>query len=122
MYFFDTAYVQGDVGVRWENACATMLLKHVHFEQDTLGKQCTLHYVRTKEGAEVDFVLCERGEPRQFIECKHANNKPAAALIKFAKLFPQAQAIQLVRELRQEEYRSPVAIISAAKWLAELSA
>ncbi len=122
VYFFDTPYVCGDDGVQWENACAAMLLKHVHFEQDVLGKQFTLHYLRTKEGAEIDFVLCEGGEPVQLIECKHADRQPASALIKFAGQFPQAEAIQLVRELRQEEFRRPVSIIRGADWLAQLSA
>ncbi len=125
VYFFDTAYVIGDEGVKWENACAAMLLKHVHFEQDILGKSTSLHYLRTKEGAEVDFVLCENDAPVRLIECKHANNHnnhPAPSLIKFAKLFPEAESIQLVRELRQEEYRRPVSIVKGAEWLAELSA
>jgi len=122
VYFFDTPYVFGDAGAQWENACAAMLLKHVHFEQDVLGKQTTLHYLRTKEGAEVDFVLCEGGDPVRLIECKYADHQAASALVKFAGLFPQAEAIQLVRELRQEEYRRPVSIIKGAEWLAQLSA
>ena len=122
VYFFDTGYVRGDDGVKWENACATMLLKHVNFEQDALGKQSSLFYLRTKEGAEVDFVLCDDGVPTHLIECKHADNRPAPALIKFAALFTAAQAIQLVRELRQEEYRRPVSIVKGAGWLAELAA
>lgn len=122
VYFFDTGYVRGDDGVKWENACATMLLKHVNFEQDVLGKQSSLSYLRTKEGAEVDFVLCDEGVPTHLIECKHADNRPAPALIKFAGLFTEAKAVQLVRELRQEEYRRPVSIVKGASWLAELAA
>lgn len=122
VYFFDTGYVCGDDGVKWENACATMLLKHVNFEQDTLGRQSSLAYLRTKEGAEVDFVLCDEGMPTHLIECKHADNRPAPALIKFAGLFTEAKSIQLVRELRQEEYRRPVSIVKGADWLAELAA
>lgn len=122
VYFFDTGYVRGDDGVKWENACATMLLKHVNFEQDTLGRQSSLAYLRTKEGAEVDFVLCDEGVPTHLIECKHADNRPAPALIKFAGLFTEAKSIQLVRELRQEEYRRPVSIVKGADWLAELAA
>jgi hypothetical protein len=122
VYFFDTGYVQGDDGVKWENACAAMLLKHVHFEQDILGKRSSLHYLRTKEGVEVDFVLCEDGTPTHLVECKYADNRPAASLVKFSALFPEAQSIQLVRELRQEEYRSPVSILKGAAWLAELAA
>lgn len=122
VYFFDTGYVQGDDGVKWENACATMLLKHVHFEQDVLGKPSSLCYLRTKEGAEVDFVLCHAGLPTDLIECRHRDNRPASSLIKFAKLFPDAKPIQLVRELRQEEYRQSVNIVKGADWLTELAA
>lgn len=122
IYFFDTGYVRGDDGIKWENACAAMLLKHVHFEQDALGKYSSLNYLRTKDGAEVDFVLCDGGKPSHLIECKHADNRPASSLIKFAEMFPEAKAVQLVRELRQEEYRRPVSILKGADWLAELAA
>ncbi|HIJ96533.1 MAG TPA: ATP-binding protein [Desulfuromonadales bacterium] len=122
VYFFDTGYVLGDSGIKWENACATMLLKHSNYQQDVFGIDSSLHYIRTKDGAEVDFVLCEAGSPSLLIECKHADNRPGSSLIKFAELFPNAQTIQLVRELRQEEYRNHVSILSGAKWLAELKA
>ncbi len=122
IYFFDTAYVLGDDAVQWENACATMLLKHAHYEQDVLGQATSLHYLRTKEGVEVDFMLCENDEPTQLIECKHADYRPASALIRFSALFPNADAIQLVRELRQEEYRNSVMVVKGAAWLAELKA
>jgi hypothetical protein len=122
VYFFDTGYVRGDNGIKWENACATMLLKHVHFEQDRLGKETSLQYLRTKDGAEIDFVLGESGSPTHLIECKHADNRVSSALIRFAGQFPDADAVQLVRELRSEEYRRPVSIVRGADWLAELSA
>ena len=109
-------------GIKWENACAGMLLKHVHFEQDARGKPASLHYLRTKDGAEVDFVLCVDGNPTHLIECKLRDNRPAAAFVKFARLFPNALSIQLVRELRQEENRQPVSILQGAAWLAELAA
>jgi len=121
-YFFDTGFITGDEGAKWENACAAMLLKHVHFQQDSHGKQTTLHYLRTKDGAEIDFLLCENDTPTHLIECKHADNHPTAAVMKFGGLFPQAQTIQLVRELRQEEYRRPVSILKGAQWLATLDA
>jgi uncharacterized protein len=121
-YFFDTGYVRGDEGAKFENACAAMLLKHTHFRQDTLGKQTDLHYLRTKDGAEIDFVLCDDGAPTHLIECKQADNRPTSTLIKFAGQFSSAQAIQLVRELRREEHRHPVSILRGANWLAELTA
>ena len=87
-----------------------------------MGKRASLHYLKTKDGVEVDFVLCEDGMPTHLVECKHADNRPAASLVKFSVLFPDAQSIQLVRELRQEEYRRPVSILKGAQWLAELAA
>jgi len=122
VYFFDTGYISGDDGIQWENACAGMLLKHVHYQHDVLGRNTTLHYMRSKEGAEVDFVVCENGDPVWLIECKHADHRPAPSLIRFAGCFPDAKVIQLVRELRREEYRKPVMIARGADWLAELAA
>jgi hypothetical protein len=39
-----------------------------------------------------------------------------------AARFPKARALQVVRELRQEEKRGDVYIVRAADWLAELAA
>jgi hypothetical protein len=47
------------------------------------------------------------------------------AISRFGRLaarFPKARAVQLVRELRQEEKRGDVSIVRAAGWLAELAA
>lgn len=122
VYFFDTGLVRGDDGLRFENAVAAMLLKQVHFRQDALGKAAGLHYIRTKDGAEVDFVLSEDNQLTQLIECKLADATPARALVNFAGKFPQAEAIQLVRDLRQEEYRQAVQVSAAAPWLLRLDA
>jgi len=122
VYFFDTGLVRGDEGVRLENTVAAMLLKHVHFQQDAHGKSTGLHYIRTKDGAEVDFALSEDERLTHLIECKLADNSVHRALAGFAGKFPQAEAVQLVRDLRQEEHRAPVQITDAARWLAELAA
>jgi len=122
VYFFDTGLVRGDDGIRLENAVATMLLKHVHFLHDARGKSTGLHYIRTKDGAEVDFALSEEERLTHLIECKLADTRVHRALAGFAEKFPQAEAIQLVRDLRQEEYRVPVRIVDAAGWLGSLAA
>jgi hypothetical protein len=122
VYFFDTGLVRGDDGIRLENAVAAMLLKHVHFQQDAQGKPAGLHYIRTKDGAEVDFALSEGDALTHLIECKLADNKVHRALAGFAEKFPQTQAVQLVRDLRQEEFRASVQVVDAARWLAGLAA
>ncbi|MCE2724773.1 MAG: ATP-binding protein [bacterium] len=122
VYFFDTGLVRGEQGVRLENAVAGMLLKHTQFLEDSSGKKKRLHYIRTKDGAEVDFALSNEGNLTQLIECKLGDNKPHKALARFAEQFSEAAAVQLVYDLRQEELRHGITITDAAKWLAALAA
>lgn len=122
VYFYDIGLVRGDDGLRFENAVACMLLKHVHFLADARGQATGLHYVRTKDGAEVDFALARDGELVQLIECKLSETQPHRALQRFATEFPQADAVQVVRHLRQDEQRGAVRITQAAAWLAGLAA
>jgi predicted AAA+ superfamily ATPase len=122
VYFFDTGLVRGDPGVRLENAIAAMLLKQAHFLQDSAGREVNLHYIRTKDGAEVDFAFSEAGDLKQLIECKLGDNKPHRALARFAEQFPGADSVQLVYNLRQEEFRNGITITDAANWLARLAA
>ena len=122
VYFFDTGLVKGDAGARLENACAAMLLKHVHYLQDVEGQAVSLHYIRDKEGFEIDLVVCRDNQPVLLAECKHADAAVSRMLINLAARFPQAEALQVVRELRQEEQRGAVSIVRAGDWLATLSA
>lgn len=122
VYFFDTGMVEGKEGARWENACACLLLKHVQYRQDILGKATHLHYLRTKEGEEIDFMIAEKDEPTHLLECKLTHARPESSLRRFAERFPNAQSILLVQDLRQEESRPPISIRRGAEWLAELEA
>ncbi len=122
VYFFDTGLVRGDDGARLENAVATMLLKYTQYLQDAHGKDSCLHYIRTKDGAEVDFALSDGDTLTDLIECKVADSRPHRALVNFAVRFPEARPVQLVRDLRQEEFRNGVAISEAGVWLSKLAA
>ena len=122
VYFFDAGLVRASEAARFENACAAMLLKHAHYLQDVEGRRMALHHVRDKDGREVDFVLCEDGAPVGFAECKLADDALAPLLPALAERFPQAGAVQLVRDLRQPEQRGKVALEPAARWLAALAA
>jgi predicted AAA+ superfamily ATPase len=122
VYFYDTGMVADDPGARLENAVAAMLLKDVQFRSDALGTNTGLHYIRTKDGAEVDFALSENDELTHLIECKYADAALHRPLLRFADQFPATQAVQLVAVLRQEEQRERVAIRRAGEWLAQLDA
>lgn len=56
------------------------------------------------------------------IECKLGDNKPHRGLARCGGLFPEAEVVQIVYGLRQEEYRNGIRITDAANWLAGLSA
>lgn len=122
IYFYDTGLVRGDQGVRLENAVAAMLLKHIHYLQDSTGQSAGLHYIRTKDGTEVDFALSDGGQLTRLIECKWGDNSPHRALTRFAEQFPGTEAVQIVHDLRQEEFRNGIRITDAAPWLAGLAA
>ena len=122
VYFYDTGLVKGDVGVRFENFVACSLLKHVEWQQDALGKETGLHYIRTKDGAEVDFAVSKGGHLSELVECKLGDHKPHRALLRFAAEWPEARASQVVHDLNTPIDVGPVQIRAAASWLKELSA
>jgi uncharacterized protein len=124
VYFFDTGLVKGDAGVRFENLVACHLLKQVHWQQDALGKQTDLHYIRTKDGAEVDFALSDAGGTEavltHLIECKLSDAKPHTALKRFGIEQPNALSVQVVRDLRHEQDIQGLHVREAASWLNQL--
>lgn len=120
VYFYDTGLVLGDEGIRFENLVACHLLKNVQWRQDTRGAAVDLHYIRTKDDAEIDFCLSEGDALTHLLECKLSDTKAQRSLIRFAAEWPQAQAIQLVRECRVEADVGRVQVRDAAPWLAGL--
>ncbi len=122
VYFYDTGLVIGDNGLRFENLVACALLKHVEYLEDTQDREVALHYIRTKDDAEVDFCISEGNGLTDLIECKLTDAKPHRALVRFAAEWPDAQAMQLVRDLRQPRVHDKLRVTAAAGWLAQLSA
>ena len=120
VYFYDTGLVLGDDGLRFENLVACHLLKNVQWQQDTRGASVDLHYIRTKDDAEVDFCVSEGDTLTHLVECKLSDAKPHRALARFAEQWPQAQAIQLVRDCRAEADIGRLQVRDAARWLAAL--
>lgn len=101
IYFFDTGFVSGDSGAKYENFMALNLLKHVYYLRDYQGKTVELRYVRTKDGKEVDFCLVEENKPQVIIEVKNSDNQLDPSLKFFADRYNLA-ATQVVKELKRE--------------------
>jgi predicted AAA+ superfamily ATPase len=120
-YFYDTGQVSGDEGSKLENLVACALLKELHFLEDTLGKSCVLHYLRDKEGREIDFLVVIDGRPALMIEVKWADDSLSRNFAVFSRYLPDTPGIQLVGKLdREKSFESGARIVKAAPWLAEL--
>lgn len=122
VYFYDTGLVEGDEGLRFENLVAIALLKQVQWQHDVQGKEVGLHYIRTKDGAEVDFALSEKGRLTQLVECKLSDDKPHRALQRFAREQAPVDAVQVVRNLPHGYTLGEVRLARADEFLNSLMA
>ena len=119
LYFFDTGLVQGDEGAKLENLVAISLLKHVYALTDYQAKEYTLHYLRTKDGLEVDFALAYKEKIESIIEVKLSDDVPSRALNIFYEKY-KYPAIQVVKLLRHEYEKNGIKILNVEKFLAGL--
>lgn len=93
-YHLDWSLVPGPAQ-RFENLVACHLLKWVHHQQDTAGRDLELRYFRDKDGREVDFVVLERLEPILLVETKHGDDARDKNLRYLRLRYPDAEAWQI---------------------------
>ena len=119
-YHLDWSVVPVDAP-RFENLVACHLLKWVHFEQDTQGRDLELRYFRDIDGREVDFVVVEGRRPVLLVECKWSDAEPDRSLRYFKARFPEADAWQL-SAVGTKDYQTPegIRISPALRLLATL--
>lgn len=70
LYFYDTGMVVGDEGAKFENYVAVSLYKQLLMYEDKKGKEARLHYLKIKQGGEVDFCLVVNDEVLHIVEAK----------------------------------------------------
>ncbi len=105
LYFYDTGRIKNK-GAKLENLVACALLKRLHYLEDTKGYRCSLHYLRTKDGAEVDFLVKIDDEVKLIVEVKTSENKSVENLVHFKKQLENVRALQLVLNL-ERPYDTP---------------
>jgi predicted AAA+ superfamily ATPase len=121
-YFYDTGQVLGDRGARLENVIACALLKEIQFRADCYGDEMMLHYLRTKDGREIDFFVTEEGQGRIMIEVKWADSGKSRNFSFFDQYFSETGKIQLVKELKKEKtYPDGTEIRRVDSWLSTVS-
>ncbi|MGD9152186.1 MAG: ATP-binding protein [Gammaproteobacteria bacterium] len=119
IYFYDVGMVKGAEAARFENLIAVSLLKYVYAKIDIMAEHYALHYLRTKDGREVDFALVKDGQIAQLIEAKLTNNSLSKDLYFFVKKY-NLPAVQLVKNLKNACVKEGVEIKHARKYLCDL--
>lgn len=122
IYFYDTGQVIGGDGIKLENLCACAFLKEIHHIEDCYGEEARLHYARTKDGKEIDFLIVKNDAPFMLAEVKLTDNHKSANFTHFGKYFPDIKKVQLVKNLKREKsFPDGVEIRSAGRWLSTIS-
>lgn len=120
-YFYDNGMVLGDNGIKLENLVACALLKEAHRAIDVEGEELGLHYIRNKEGYEIDFLITRDNQPEQMIEVKWLDDNLSQ---NFKKFLPEKTLMrtQVVGEIRHKKtYPSGENIIAAEDYLSVLT-
>lgn len=122
VYLFDPVLIQ-EPGAKFENRVALELWRAVSTWNDRGWGDFDLHYVRTKEQEEVDFLISSRNKPFLLIETKLSDDTVSKSLLKFQSLLG-VPAVQLVN--RRGVYKSIVTgpfktcVVDAPRWLSGL--
>lgn len=119
IYFYDTGLVKNGSGPQFENFIALSLLKHTYQQNDELGLDYDLNYLKTKEGKEVDFVLTKDNEMQTLIEVKLSDDSFSKSLVLFSEKY-QVPGLQLVKDLKHERVEKNLQILKALNFLKTL--
>ena len=99
VYFYDNGDVIEEKGIQLENLVATTLLKRLHFIEDYHGYRSSLHYIRDKDGREVDFVTQIDGKVIDLIEVKSSDTTISTSLKYYSQKLKPQNTVQIVGQL-----------------------
>ncbi|MDP3975689.1 MAG: ATP-binding protein [bacterium] len=119
IYFFDTGLVKGSEGSKFENLVAVCLIKSAYYRVDEFGEDLQLHYLRTKEGKEVDFCMVKNNEPQYLVEAKDTDHHLSPSLIYFSKNH-DLKGVQVVKNLKRERQEGQIEVRRGLDFLQEL--
>jgi len=96
-YLWDWAMLK-DTGARNENMVACHLLKAVHLWTDIGMGDFGLHFLRTKDKREVDFLVSRDGRPWFLVEVKSGNERLNKSLAYFQNATKAQNAFQVTMD------------------------
>jgi hypothetical protein len=97
---------------------ASHLLKACHYWTDAGWGDFTLHYLRTKDGDELDSVILRGGQPWLPVEVKSGETTPSSQWKKFVRRLPCSRGGQITTRpsWRMHDYGpTKVLVVGAAE-------
>jgi hypothetical protein len=119
-YLWDWSLVPGRAA-RFENLVGSHLLKLVHFLDDAEGLATGLHYLRDREGREVDFLVTVGRKPWFAVEVKASESRVDPALPHFKERLGIPWAYQVTLEGARDYVQDGVRVVPASRFLAALA-
>jgi predicted AAA+ superfamily ATPase len=95
LYLFDILQIE-NTAKRLENLTALHLLKACNYWTDTAQGNFELHFVRSKDSKEVDFLITNKTKPWMLIECKSNSKALNPTLLRFKEQLGTQHNFQLV--------------------------
>jgi len=119
MYLWDWSEVPMQ-SARLENIVASHLLKLCHFLYDARGYKAELHYLRDRDGHEVDFLIAVDKKPWMAIEVKKSKQATAKNLNYFGEKLDIPFKYQLVQTEDIDFIQNDIRVMSVDKFLSAL--
>lgn len=119
VFFYDNADVLSDNGAKLENLVATTLLKRLHFIEDYFGYRCSLHYVRDKDGREVDFVTVIDNKIIELIEVKSTDTAISSSLKYYSQKLKPERTVQIVGDLKKSYHQNEILVTNPQEYFVD---
>jgi hypothetical protein len=118
-YLWDWSLVP-ERAARFENLVALHLLKLCHALEDREGFPVALHYLRDRDGREVDFLVTHRNKPWFAVEVKMSATRVEPSLVYFRDRLAIPWVYQVTLEGTRDFVEDGVRVLPAARFLAAL--
>jgi predicted AAA+ superfamily ATPase len=116
LYLWDWSEI-ADNTARFENCVGSHLLRLVHFLQDYEGYRADLHYLRSIEKKEVDFLVSIDKKPWFAVEGKLNDTNIAKPLYYFKDKLDIPFCYQVVQKSGVDYFKDGIRVVSADRFL-----
>ena len=119
LYLWDWSEI-GDDAARFENCIASHLLKLIHLLQDYEGYKADLHFLRTAEKKEVDFLITIDQKPWFAVEAKMSDTEVSPHLYYFRDKLSIPFCYQVINRTGVDRFTKNIRVVSSDRFLSGL--